>query len=200
MPPSPAATTSSATRLFIICGRHPAFGYADQPPIVPLLAAATQLFGENLVLLRLLPAAAAAALVLVTCALARRAGAGRYGVALAGTAAAVAPMYLGLTTTLNTSTFEPLAWTLVALLAARAVLEGETRAWILAGARGRHRAGDEIRDSPVPRRRLGAGLVLTGHGRALARREVALGVLLAAVLAAPSAIWQAARTGCRSSI
>jgi len=44
---------------FIACGRHPAFGYADQPPLVPLLAAATQLFGPNLSLLRL-PAALAA--------------------------------------------------------------------------------------------------------------------------------------------
>ncbi len=33
---------------FIVCGRHPAFGYADQPPLVPLLAAATQLFSENI--------------------------------------------------------------------------------------------------------------------------------------------------------
>src|SRR4051812_49757448 len=66
---------------FIVCGRHPAFGYADQPPVVPLLAAATQLFGENLVLLRLVCAMAAAAVVLVTCALARRAGGGRVGVA-----------------------------------------------------------------------------------------------------------------------
>ena len=24
---------------FIVCGRHPAFGYADQPPLVPLMAA-----------------------------------------------------------------------------------------------------------------------------------------------------------------
>ena len=55
---------------FIVCGRHPDFGYADQPPLIPLLAAATQVFGESLVLLRLVPALAAAAMVLVTCAMA----------------------------------------------------------------------------------------------------------------------------------
>ena len=32
---------------FIDCGRHPAFGYVDQPPLVPLLAAATQAFGAQ---------------------------------------------------------------------------------------------------------------------------------------------------------
>ncbi|MBW8745262.1 MAG: hypothetical protein JF628_13150, partial [Sphingomonas sp.] len=32
---------------FLACGHHPAFGYADQPPLVPLIAASTQLFGEN---------------------------------------------------------------------------------------------------------------------------------------------------------
>src|SRR4029077_13727174 len=37
---------------------------------------------------------------------------------------------------------------------------------------------------------LGAALVVTGHGRALLRRELAIGILVAAVLAAPSLIWQ----------
>jgi hypothetical protein len=31
---------------FIVCGRHPDFGFVDQPPLVPLLAAVTQLFGD----------------------------------------------------------------------------------------------------------------------------------------------------------
>src|SRR5215469_5673020 len=56
---------------FIVCGRHPDFGYVDQPPLVPLLAAATQLFGDNPRLLRLPAAAAAAGLVILTASFAR---------------------------------------------------------------------------------------------------------------------------------
>ena len=56
---------------FIVCGRHPDFGFVDQPPLVPLLAAATQLFGDNIWTLRLPAVIAAAALPLVTAGLAR---------------------------------------------------------------------------------------------------------------------------------
>src|SRR5262249_10657273 len=156
---------------FIICGRHPAFGYADQPPLIPLLAAATQVFGPHLVALRLLPALVAAATVLVTGALANRAGAGPYGVALAATAVAVAPVYLGLATLWSPTTFEPMAWTLVALLAARAVLDGEPRAWVLAGLA----SGVALEAKyliPLYAVCLGLALVLTGHARALFRREL----------------------------
>src|SRR3954469_9982234 len=65
---------------FIVCGRHPAFGYVDQPPLVPLLAAGTQLFGQHLWILRAIPALAGAALVYVVCGFARFAEASRFGV------------------------------------------------------------------------------------------------------------------------
>src|ERR1700676_1002179 len=38
---------------FIVCGRHLDFGFVDQPPLVPFVAAVTQLFGDNVWLLRL---------------------------------------------------------------------------------------------------------------------------------------------------
>ena len=48
---------------FLVCGWHPAFGYADQPPLVPLLAAATQMFGQSVWMLRLPVVIAATMLV-----------------------------------------------------------------------------------------------------------------------------------------
>src|ERR1700745_2848271 len=51
---------------FIVCGRHLDFGFVDQPPLVPLLAAMTQLLGDNVWLLRLPAVMAAIALVPLT--------------------------------------------------------------------------------------------------------------------------------------
>jgi hypothetical protein len=44
---------------FLACGWHPDFSYVDQPPLVPLIAAATQMFGVSTWMLRL-PATIAA--------------------------------------------------------------------------------------------------------------------------------------------
>ena len=51
---------------FIICGRHPAWGYTDQPPLTPLIAAASDAAFHSLRGLRLVPALAAAATVALT--------------------------------------------------------------------------------------------------------------------------------------
>ena len=56
---------------FIVCGRHPAFGYVDQPPLIPLLSALTQIGGTHVWLLRLPAVLAAVALVPLTVAFAQ---------------------------------------------------------------------------------------------------------------------------------
>ena len=174
---------------FIACGRHPAFGYADQPPLVPLVSAATQIFGEHLWLLRGVAALGAFGVVWFTCKLAALFEAGEAGVVIAGAAAATAPMYLGIFTTLNTSTFEPLAWTAIAYFIARAVLLGDGRGWLWAGLV----AGLDLEakyELPLRLLPLLVALVLTAQGRALLRRNALFGAALAAALAAPSLIWQ----------
>jgi len=69
---------------FLACGRHLAWGYPDQPPLVPLIARMMSDLGpSSLVLLRLPAALASAALVMLTALLARELGAGRAGQVLA---------------------------------------------------------------------------------------------------------------------
>src|SRR5450755_1270425 len=60
---------------FIVCGRHPALGYVDQPPLIPLLAALTQIPGDYVWLLRLPAVMAAVLLVPLTVSFARLMGA-----------------------------------------------------------------------------------------------------------------------------
>jgi 4-amino-4-deoxy-L-arabinose transferase-like glycosyltransferase len=96
--------TSSVDELyFIVCGRHPAWGYVDQPPLVPLLAAASQTDGESFWLLRIGPALFHAGAVLAACAVARLLGGGRSAQILAGLATGTAPVLLGVGASLGTT-------------------------------------------------------------------------------------------------
>src|ERR1700743_2696008 len=94
---------------FLVCGWHPDFGYVDQPPLVPLIAAATQLFGISTWMLRLPAIIAAIGLVFLAARFARLLGGEGGAAAFAAIAAAIAPGLAGLTAHLTTSTFEPIA-------------------------------------------------------------------------------------------
>ena len=176
---------------FIACGRHPAFGYADQPPLIPLLAAASQLFGEHLWLLRAVAALGAFGVVWFTCKLAELFEAGPLGVALAGIAAATAPMYLGLATTLNTSSFEPLAVAALTCFLCRAVVQEDRGAFLRAGLVC-GLALEAKYELPLFLAPLLLALLLTGRGRALWTKAALQGALLAAAIALPSLVWQVA--------
>jgi hypothetical protein len=175
---------------FIICGRHPAIGYADQPPLVPLVAAATQAFGPSLFLLRLPAVALATFLVLLTAALARLLGGGRPAAVLAALAIAVSPAHTALTAIWGTSTPEPVGFTLCAYFVVRAALRADAKAWlwaaITAGLTLEAKYGIAIWVVG-----LAAGLIVTGHARALATRPVLLAVLIGAAIGLPSLVWQA---------
>ncbi len=66
---------------YIVCGRHPAWGYTDQPPLTPLIAAASDAVFHSLRGLRLVPAIASAATVALTASTARMLGGGLVEVA-----------------------------------------------------------------------------------------------------------------------
>jgi 4-amino-4-deoxy-L-arabinose transferase-like glycosyltransferase len=174
---------------FLVCGWHPDFGYVDQPPLVPLIAAATQIFGVNIWMLRLPATIAAVGLVLLCAAFARLLGGGSRAAIFAAIAAGIAPGLAGLTSHLTTSTFEPIAWTAAAFLLTRALLHDRRSdlIWVgvLAGAAMQAKWGIAIWLVA-----LGAGGLATRARRILLWWQLWLGVAISAVLFAPNLIWQ----------
>jgi hypothetical protein len=176
---------------FIICGRHPDFGYADQPSLVPLIAAATQMFGNSIWLLRLPAVIAVLAMIPLTAALTRLIGGDARAALLAAMMTTIAPLLVAVGALLTTETFEPLTWTALAYLLA-AAWQGQNRrmllwAGLVAGIALQMKYGMVIWMIGLL-----AGLLATPTRRMLAWREFWLGALIAAVIVAPSAIWQAA--------
>jgi hypothetical protein len=176
---------------FIVCGLHPAWGYVDQPPIVPLLAAGSQLFGHSLFLLRAIPALFAAASVYTTCLLAAELGGGAFAEFFAALVAAFTPVLMDFGTKLTTDTVGLLLWPLIALYVLRIVKGADPRWWLAVGAiLG---IGLESKYS-IAFFAVGivVGLLVLPQRRALLSRWFAAGMLLAAAIAAPNFAWQAA--------
>jgi hypothetical protein len=176
---------------FIVAGRHPAFGYPDQPPLTPLLAAAaTFLLGVEPFASRVLPAMAAGATVILTAGMAREMQGGTRAQVLAALTMAISGLlaagHLG-----STATYEILLWSVVMWLVIRLLDGADARLWLLVGAVG----GIALQNKQTALM-LGAGLV---GGLLLARRwdvfrspMLWLGGLIAVVIWAPNLAWQAA--------
>lgn len=120
---------------YLACADRLDWGYVDHPPLsIWLLAATRALFGDGLFAVRL-PAAFAAALVVVGSGLlARRMGGDRFAQALAMAAVIACPMLLGVHNYYSMNTFDHLFWVVAALLLLRLVDGGEPRIWIALGA------------------------------------------------------------------
>lgn len=120
---------------FLACGQHLAWGYVDQPPMIAVIAAAGRaLFGESLFGLRLIPALAGAAVVLLVGLIARQLGGGRFACLLAQVAALIAPVFLAIHTILSMNAFEHLFWALATYVLVRIATGAAPRLWLVFGA------------------------------------------------------------------
>ncbi len=176
---------------FIVCGAQLAWGYVDQGPLVPALAALSRAIGgESLAALRFLPAIAGAFTVFATCWLARLLGGGRFSQIVAGTAVLIAPAYLRMHTMLHIPTFESTLWTLGSLLLALLLKRNEPRLFLLLGVV----CGVGILNKPTMvlfGAGLIAGLAISSEARAYFRsRYLWLGGALALPIVAPFLWWQ----------
>ena len=176
---------------FISCAQHLAWGYVDQPPLIAVVAKiALMLFGDSLYGLRLLPALAAAGTVALAGRLARRLGGGLVAQALAMLGIALAPFYLAVGNLLTMNAFEPLLWFGAAYLFAKADETDDVRLWTALGVV----SGLGLINKYSMFFFLGSCIIaiaLTPARRALRRPGFALAIAIAAVIVAPTLVWQA---------
>jgi hypothetical protein len=175
---------------FIICGRHPQWGYVDQPPVIPLLAAGSQIFGHSLVALRAVSALFAAASVFVTCRLVQELEGGTFAQVLGAVCVALAPILANFGMMVAPDSVGLWAWPLVVLYVARLARGADPRWWLAAGVvsgialESKYSAAFFLLAAF-------AGVALTPARTILKTSWFAWGVLIAAAIALPNVLWQA---------
>jgi 4-amino-4-deoxy-L-arabinose transferase-like glycosyltransferase len=176
---------------FVAAGHHLAWAYADQGPLIPLIARAmTEISPDSLTVLRIPSAVAAGVTVLLTGLLARELGGRRRAETIAAACAAVGVIVLFTGHLLETSTFDLLGWTAITWLAIRAIRHGDRRLWLAAGLV----LGVSLLNKPLPAflaLGLVAGVAISGPRRLFREPYVWAAGAIALALFSPWLIWQA---------
>jgi 4-amino-4-deoxy-L-arabinose transferase-like glycosyltransferase len=175
---------------FVVAGSHPAFGYPDQPPLVPLLCRAMDdLAPGSLFLLRLPSALASTATVVLAALVAREVGGSRRAQTIAAACTATSGFALAVGHFVTTTTFDLLSTTVLGWLLVRAV-NRDRPALVLA-------AGLVVGVGFEAKPQVGlvaivmtAALLLVGPRRILRSWWTAGGVVAAVAMATPYVVWQ----------
>lgn len=119
---------------FVSAGRRLDWGYADQPPLLPLIARLADLVAPGVVEVARVPATLATVAGIVFAALAaRELGASGAGQAVAAAAYGSSPFLIGTGHLLATSTVDPVLWTALTWLVLRWVRTRDDRLLVAAG-------------------------------------------------------------------
>jgi hypothetical protein len=175
---------------FLACGQHLAWGYVDMPPLTAFQAWLTRhLFGDSPYSIRLFPSLAAAGLVLLTAALVRELGGGRFAQILAALVVLFAPGYLAFCSYLSMNSIEPLIWSGCALVIVRIIKRDDPRLWpwfgLLAGIGLLNKHTMLVFGFAIV-----VALLLTADRRLMFNRWFLLAGAIALVLFLPNLIWE----------
>ncbi|MGA9352847.1 MAG: glycosyltransferase family 39 protein [Terriglobales bacterium] len=178
---------------YIICGRHPAWGYVDQPPLLPILSRiCLAIFGESLRSVRLVPALTCAALIVLTGVLARALGGKRFAVALSAITVLIAPIYVSGGSLLTSNCdLEVLLWMGCVYFAILAIKRDQPTYWLWFGVI----AGlglEEKYSILILGLAIVVGLLLTAERRVLLNKWMWLGGLAAFLIFLPNVLWNIA--------
>jgi Dolichyl-phosphate-mannose-protein mannosyltransferase len=176
---------------FLDCARHLQASYVDQPVLAPLLAwVSLKLFGVSLPGLRVWPALAAWATVVVAGLTAREFGGTRRAQLLAAAGTATMPMLLGAARVANTTPYELLAWAGLALVVVRIGRTGDCRWWLAGGlVAGLGVADDHSMSFFAIAVVIGA--LLSGGRKMIWNRWFLAGAVIAVAFEVPDLWWQA---------
>lgn len=174
---------------YVVAGRHPAFGYVDQPPLTPLLSAGSvAVLGVTATAVRVLPALEMAVIVVLVGLTAGDLGGSRRAQVLAAVTAALSG-YLGAGHLDTTTDPDLLAWAVIVWLVVKLLAGGDRRLWLAVG--GTAGVGLENKDTLLF---LAAGLAV---GLVVSRRWDVIGSpwawaapAIALLLWAPNLVWE----------
>ncbi|HEX5401877.1 MAG TPA: glycosyltransferase family 39 protein [Pseudonocardiaceae bacterium] len=174
---------------YVITGRHPAWGYVDQPPLTPFLARLAAASPGGVLPLRILAIAAEAGCVLLAAKLAAELGGRRRAQLISAAAVAACPAFVGASALFGTTVTDQVCWLAVLVATARALRLGTIPAWLLVGLLAG--LGLENKDT------IAALLIGIAIGLVITRRAVLrtpgpwLAGGLALLIALPNILWNA---------
>ncbi len=174
---------------FIVAGSHPAFGYPDQPPLVPLLAWTMHHLSSGPFLLRIPSALASAATTILAALVARELGGNARAQIVAAACTASSAVALAVGHFVTTTTFDLLGTTAFLWLVIRAIVRDSGPSMLAAGVVVG--IGSEAKPQVAF-----VAIVVVGTLSAIGPRSVVRswwtvgGIAAAVVLGAPYVIWQ----------
>jgi hypothetical protein len=176
---------------FLDCARHLQASYVDQPVLAPLLGwVSLKLFGVSLPGLRVWPALAAWATVVVAGLTAREFGGGKRAQLLAAFGTAMAPWLLGSDHLANTTPYALLAWAGLALVVVRIGRTGDCRWWLAGGLVAGLGVADDHSEAFLAVAVV-IGALLSGGRKVIWNRWFAAGAVIAVAFEVPDLWWQA---------
>jgi hypothetical protein len=180
---------------YLVCGRHLAFGYVDQPPLTAVQARLSEmLFGHDAMWsLRLISGLAGATKVFLTGLLCWALGGGRRAAALAMLGVIAGGVYLGIDGYLSMNSFDPVFWMLCAVALIRIVqstAEEEIRNWWIVFGVSAGLAFENKDSVAFFLIAMLVALLLTPQRRILASRWFVVAVALIVLVALPNFLWQ----------
>ncbi|MGA9510285.1 MAG: glycosyltransferase family 39 protein [Candidatus Sulfotelmatobacter sp.] len=174
---------------YIACGDHLAWGYVDQPPVIPfLIHICRAVLGDSLRSIRFIPAVASSLLVVQAAVLAREFGGRRFALLLTAITILIAPQYLSNGSLLTTNCLEPNLWMGCAYFAILAIKRNDPRYWLWFGVV----AGIGLEEKySIALFGFGivVGLLLTEQRRVFLSRWIWIGGAVAFLIFLPNLLW-----------